>query len=258
MQEATTMGKDAQVKHRIAVMSAKGGVGKSVVTGVLAAALQRQGHRVGILDGNLWCPSIAQIFNLENETPMYTEEGFEPPLSKSGIKVISMNMSEDKSEPLVWHGPMISSALEQFYNQVLWGELDYLLIDVAPGMSDVPITVLKSFPLDGVIIVSTPQSTVTAIVKKCIDMVRQHQRRVIGVVENMAYFLTPTGKHNEPYGPSSSAELAALAGVTVLAQLPIDTNLTALCDEGRVEDYNTEASETLARNFLQAFDDLMR
>jgi Mrp family chromosome partitioning ATPase len=241
---------ERKIKRVIAVMSGKGGVGKSVLTSLLAVALQRQGLQVGVLDGDLTCPSIARMFGIEDQLPEYSD-GIEPLVSEAGIKITSMTMFvEDKSEPLVWRGPMVSSAFKQLYSEVEWGQLDYLLVDVPPGTSDVPMTVLQSLPIEGVIIVSSPQIIATTAVKKCIKMVHQLKGNIVGVVENMAYFRTPEGECYEVFGPSTADQLVATASAPLLARLPIDPKLTALCDAGRIEEYSGEAYGSLPVKFL--------
>jgi Mrp family chromosome partitioning ATPase len=235
----------------IAIMSGKGGVGKSLVTGLLAVALRRQGLRVGILDGDITGPSIARMFGTKGQPMKSASGGIDPLKSKGGIKVMSMNMFlEHESDPVVWRGPMVSSALKQFYSDVDWDDLDYLLVDLPPGTSDAPMTVLQSLPVDGIIIVSSPQMLATMIVKKCINMVRQLKGVIVGVVENMAYFQTPDGERYEIFGPSNGPELVEMTGSPLLAQLPIDPALATLCDAGRVEEYSSEAYELLAENFV--------
>src|SRR4030081_2420674 len=180
-------GADRKIKQVIAVMSGKGGVGKSLVTGLLAVSLRRQGLRVGILDGDITGPSIARMFGTKGQPMKSASGGIEPLTSRGGIKVMSMNMFlENESDPVVWRGPMVSSAIKQFYSDVDWGQLDYLLVDLPPGTSDAPMTVLQSLPVDGIIIVSSPQMLATMVVKKCINMVRQLKGIIVGVVENMA------------------------------------------------------------------------
>jgi Mrp family chromosome partitioning ATPase len=172
-------------------------------------------------------------------------------VSKNGVKVMSMNMFlENESDPVIWRGPMISSAIKQFYSEVDWGQLDYLLVDLPPGTSDAPMTVLQSLPVDGVIIVSSPQMLATMVVKKCIGMVRQLKGIIVGVVENMAYFQTPDGERYEIFGPSNGLDLINMTGAPLLSQLPIDPILTSLCDSGKVEEYRSEAYDTLAMNFI--------
>jgi hybrid cluster-associated redox disulfide protein len=246
-------GADRKIKQVIAVMSGKGGVGKSLVTGLLAVTLRRQGYRVGILDGDITGPSIAKMFGTRGVPAKSASGGIEPLVSRGGIKVMSMNMFlENESDPVVWRGPMISSAIKQFYSDVEWDQLDYLLVDLPPGTSDAPMTVLQSLPVDGIIIVSSPQMLATMVVKKCIGMVRSLKGIIIGVVENMAYFETPNGERYEIFGPSNGPELINMTGAPLLAQLPIDPQLATLCDAGRVEEYHAEAYETLAANFINS------
>src|SRR5712691_3928226 len=244
-------GAERRIKQVIAVMSGKGGVGKSLVTGLLAVSLRRQGLRVGILDGDITGPSIARMFGTRGQPAKSASGGIDPLTSKGGIKVMSMNMFlENESDPVVWRGPMISSAIKQFYSDVDWGQLDYLLVDLPPGTSDAPMTVLQSLPVDGIVIVSSPQMLATMVVMKCINMVRQLKGIIVGVVENMAYFQTPDGELYEIFGPSNGTELVNMTGAPLLAQLPIDSQLTALCDAGRVEEYHAEAYDLLAANFI--------
>src|SRR5260370_7992684 len=233
-------------------MSGKGGVGKSLVTSLLAISLREQGLHVGILDGDLACPTIAHMFGVEDQLPEYTD-GIGPLVSEGGIKITSMTMfSEDKNEPLVWRGVMVCSAFKQFYSEVAWGELDYLLVDVAPGTSDVPMTVLQSLPLDGVIIVSSPQLLTTAVVKKCIKMVYQFKVPILGVVENMAYFIAPGEEYCELFGPTNSPELASMAGAPLLARIPVDPELAILGDSGQIATYKAETGSPLATNSIQS------
>jgi hybrid cluster-associated redox disulfide protein len=243
---------DRKIKNVIAIMSGKGGVGKSLVTGLLAVSLRRQGLQVGILDGDITGPSIARMFGTKGQ-PGRAADGtsIEPLRSKGGIKVMSMNMFlEHESDPVVWRGPMISSAIKQFYSDVDWGQLDFLLVDLPPGTSDAPMTVMQSLPLDGVVIVSSPQMLATMIVMKCINMVRQLKGIIVGVVENMSYFETPNGERYEIFGPSNGTDLVGLTGAPLLGRLPIDSSLTSLCDSGRVEEYFSETYEELANNFI--------
>jgi hybrid cluster-associated redox disulfide protein len=244
-------GKDGSIKQVIAIMSGKGGVGKSLVTGLLAVSLRRQGMRVGVLDGDITGPSIARMFGTKGVPNKSASGGIEPLTSMGGIKVMSMNMFlEEESQPVVWRGPMISSAIKQFYSDVDWGRLDYLLVDLPPGTSDAPMTVLQSLPVDGIVIVSSPQLLATMVVKKCINMVQQLKGIIVGVVENMSYFDTPNGERYEIFGPSNGPELVDLTGAPLLAQLPIDPDLTSLCDAGRIEAYTGAAYELLAANFI--------
>jgi Mrp family chromosome partitioning ATPase len=252
-ENTATARKDGNIKHMVAVMSGKGGVGKSVVTSLLAIALQRQGLRVGILDGDLLGPSIVGMFGTEIELSMSDEGNILPLSSEHGVKIMSMSMFlESEADPTAWQGTMVASAFKQFYGEVEWDQLDYLLIDVPPGTSDVPMTILRSLPLDGVVIVSSPQGIATTVVKKCINMVHQFNVPIVGVVENMAYYMAPGGEYCEIFGPSNEAALVALAGAPLLGQLPLDPRLATLCDAGRIEEYRVEAYKTVAANFLDA------
>lgn len=242
---------DRKIKQVIAIMSGKGGVGKSLVTGLLAVSLRRQGQRVGILDGDITGPSIARMFGARGQPTKSASGGIEPLRSKGGIKVMSMNMFlEKESDPVVWRGPMISSAIKQFYSDVDWGQLDYLLVDLPPGTSDAPMTVMQALPLDGVVIVSSPQMLATMVVMKCVNMVQQLKGSIVGVVENMSYFETPDNERYEIFGPSNATELVSVTGAPLLGQMPIDSALTSLCDSGRVEEYYSDAYEALAANFV--------
>ena len=246
-------GKDGNIKHMVAIMSGKGGVGKSVVTGLLAIALQRQGLRVGILDGDLLGPSIVGMFGTEIELAMSDEGNILPLVSGSGVKMMSMSLFlENEVDPTVWQGTMVASAFKQFYGEVEWDSLDYLLIDVPPGTSDVPMTILRSLPLDGVVIVSSPQRIATTVVKKCINMVQQFNVPILGVVENMGYYMAPGGEYCEIFGPSNEAAIVDLAGAPLLGQLPLDPRLSTLCDAGHIEEYQAEAYVALTAKFLDA------
>jgi len=222
------------------------------VTGLLAVALQRQGLKVGVLDGDITGPSIAKEFGVRGQ-PRKTDAGIEPLRSVGGIKVMSMNMFlPDSTDPVVWRGPMVSSAIRQFYSDADWGNLDFLLVDLPPGTSDAPMTVMQSLPVDGVIIVSSPQMLATEIVVKCIKMVQTLKGRILGVVENMAYLTMPDGSRNEIFGPSNGGDLVYMTGAPLLAQIPIDPEIAMLCDGGKIEDYNSESFDTLAENFVKS------
>jgi hybrid cluster-associated redox disulfide protein len=245
-------GGDSKIRHIIAIMSGKGGVGKSLVTGLIAIALRRQGLKVGILDGDITGPSIAKEFGVRG-SPSKTADGIAPLVTVGGVKIVSMNMFlPDSTDPVVWRGPMISSAIKQFYSDVDWGKLDFLLVDLPPGTSDEAMTVMQSLPVDGVVIVSSPQMLATEIVIKCIKMVQTLKGKVMGLVENMAYLTMPDGSRNEIFGPSNGADLVALTGAPLLTQLPIDPEIAMLCDAGLLENYNSDSFDTLASNFTTA------
>jgi Mrp family chromosome partitioning ATPase len=224
------------VKRVIAVMSGKGGVGKSLVTGLLATALAQEGYQVGVLDADITGPSIPRIFGL-HEPLSGGPVGILPPRSLTGIKVMSFNLLlEREDQPVIWRGPLIGRAITQLWGDVMWGDLDYLLVDLPPGTADASLTTLQSLPVSGIVMVTMPQSLSTMIVRKAVHMAQHVGVPIVGVVENMAYFICPdTGKHYEIFGPSHADEVAELAGAPVFARLPINPLVTSLCDAGKVE-----------------------
>ena len=238
-----------QIEKIIAVMSGKGGVGKSLVAGLLATAFAREGKGVGILDADITGSSIPKMFGLDAR-PSGSETGILPILSKSGIEIMSMNLllpSED--EAVIWRGPLMSKAITQFWEEVLWGKPDYLVIDLPPGTGDAPLTVLQVIPISGVIDVFTPQELTEMIVKKAIKMAQKMNVRVLGVVENMSYLVLPdTGKKMEIFGRSKGEEMAKASGAPLLGQLPIDPELARLCDQGEIERYSSDAVSELFTN----------
>ncbi len=225
------------IKRVVAVMSGKGGVGKSLVTGLLATALRRAGYQVGILDADITGPSIPMLFGLHGPVES-GPVGLRPLESRTGVKVISMNfLLESEDRPVIWRGPLIGRAITQLWGDVMWGDLDYLLVDLPPGTSDASLTTMQSLPVDGIIMVTTPQSLASMIVRKAVHMAQAVNTLIIGVVENMAYFLCPdTGKQHFIFGPSHAREVSLAASAPLLAQLPIDPKVAALCDLGEVED----------------------
>jgi ATP-binding protein involved in chromosome partitioning len=225
-----------RVQRVVAVMSGKGGVGKSLVTGLLASALERAGYTVGVLDADVTGPSIPRLFNVQGP-PMGGPQGIEPILSRTGIKIMSINLlMEDEGQAVIWRGPLISGAIKQFWNDVHWGQLDYLLVDLPPGTSDAALTVMQNLPLDGILMVTTPQSLSAMIVRKAVQMAQAVNVPIIGVIENMAGFTAPdTGNHYDIFGPSHAGEVAAVAGAPVLARLPIDPDLASRSDIGAIE-----------------------
>jgi len=245
-----------QIQNIIAVMSGKGGVGKSLVAGLLAVAFARDGKEVGILDADITGPSIPKMFGL-NIHPSGSETGILPILSRSGIEVMSMNLllpSED--EAVIWRGPLMSKAITQFWEEVLWGNLDYLVVDLPPGTADAALTVLQTLPLAGVIDVFTPQELTGMIVKKAVKMARKLNVRVLGVIENMSYLLLPeTGKKLEVFGRSKGEEMAKACEAPLLGQLPIDPQLAKLCDEGNIERYNSDALSQIFANVGAALNE---
>lgn len=242
-----------EVKHIVAVMSGKGGVGKSLVTALLAIALKRQGKNVGILDADITGSSIPRMFGLIAR-PFGSETGLLPVVSESGIEIMSMNLLLPQEESaVVWRAPLLSKAITQFWTDVVWGKLDYLLIDLPPGTSDAPLTVMQSMPLSGVIIVSTPQGLVEMIVKKAVDMAQKMNKPILGIVENMSYFYVPELKKKyELFGESKAESLARAAQAPLLGQLPIDPELARLCDNGDIEHYSGESAASLGKALLDS------
>jgi Mrp family chromosome partitioning ATPase len=244
-----------QIEEIIAVMSGKGGVGKSLVASLLATSFAREGKSVGILDADITGPSIPKMFGL-NARPSGSETGILPVLSKSGIEIMSMNLllpSED--EAVIWRGPLMSKAITQFWEEVLWGKLDCLIIDLPPGTGDAPLTVLQAIPISGVIDVFTPQELTEMIVKKAVRMAQKMNVRVLGVVENMSYLVLPdTGKKLEVFGKSKGEEMAKASGAPLLGRLPIDPELARLCDAGEIERYSSDAVSELFANVVAALN----
>jgi hydrogenase maturation protease len=236
-----------EVGSVIAIMSGKGGVGKSLVAGLTAIALKRKGYSVGILDADITGPSIPKMFGLKGP-PNGSENGLLPVITEAGIEVMSINLLlpvEDHA--VIWRGPLIAGAITQFWEEVLWGKLDYLIVDLPPGTADAPLTVLQTLPISGIIIVTTPQDLTTMVVKKAVNMAQQMKKTIIGVVENMSYLYVPEiNKKIELFGKSRGEETAQAAGARFLGQIPIDTELAKLCDEGKIERYDSEIITNLS------------
>jgi hybrid cluster-associated redox disulfide protein len=253
-------------KAVVAVMSGKGGVGKSLTTALLAVGLRRAGKRVGILDADITGPSIPRLFGLRkplgiekdpNEAPNaggQTRPLFVPATTRSAIEVVSANLlTPDEETAMIWRGPIVSGVIRQFYEQTLWSDLDVLLIDLPPGTSDAPLTVLQSLSIDGVVLVTMPQKLATMIVRKAANLVHTMKKPIFGVIENMSYFVAPdTGVRYEVFGPSHADEVAAGAKAPVLARVPISPALMALADDGRVEEIDDPICDELAASLEAA------
>jgi Mrp family chromosome partitioning ATPase len=248
------------VSHVIAVMSGKGGVGKSLVAALLSIALARQGKEVGILDADITGPSIPKIFGLSGVRPSSSETGILPVLSKLGISIISINLLlEHEDDAVIWRGPIISKVIQQFWEDVLWGKLDYLIVDLPPGTADAPLTVMQTLPVSGVVIVFSPQELAAMVVKKAIRMAKQMNIPILGVVENMSYLTLPgSRKKLELFGKSRSQEMAEAAGAPLLAKIPVDPKLAQLCDQGKIERYNSKIFDSLSQNFIKALPTKMK
>ena len=231
------MNAQSNIKHVVGIVSGKGGVGKSFVTGALAVMLSKKGYKVGILDADITGPSIQKMFGLKNEVSG-NADGILPGISKGGIKIMSINMLlDDETTPVLWRGPVISGVVKQFWKDVVWGDIDYLLVDMPPGTGDVPMTVFQSLPIDGIIIVTSPQSLVNMIVKKAYNMAGTMRIRVLGVIENYSYFECPDcGRKVEIFGKSNIDSTADEMGLKVLGKLPIDPQYAGMGDEGRFDE----------------------
>lgn len=221
----------------VAVMSGKGGVGKSSLTALLAVMLARSGKKVGILDADVTGPSIPRLFGLPAGGLRGGPQGIMPAITPLGVRVVSTNLLvAEEDSAVVWRGPMISGAIQQFYNEVLWGKLDVLLVDLPPGTADAAITVIKNLPLSGVILVTSPQQLAGMVVHKAVNMLRSLEIPILGLVENYSYYRCPgDGSIHEVFGASHAEELAELTGIPLLARLPIDPTITTMCDEGKIE-----------------------
>src|ERR671930_899413 len=247
------MAEQKGIKHVIAVMSGKGGVGKSLVAGLLAVGLKRRGLRVGVLDGDITGPSIPRMFGVREKPPVAPDgKSLVPPRSRGGIPIMSMNLLlPEEGEAVIWRGPMVSGAIRQFFSDVQWGELDYLIVDLPPGTSDAPLTVMQALPISGVVLVTTPQALAAMVVSKAVKLVKQLGGDILGIVENMAYVRMPDGSANEVFGPSQGLKLVIASNAPLVAKLPIDPEIARLADAGLIESYESPESEELVVNFLE-------
>ena len=236
------MNAHSHVKKVIGVVSGKGGVGKSSVTSLLALAKQREGYKVAILDGDITGPSIGRIFGVENKQVLSNGKEFTPVESSQGIKIMSTNLLlESNDTPVIWRGPVLAGMIKQFWSDVMWGDVDYMFVDMPPGTGDVSLTVFQSLPLDGIIIVTSPQELVGMIVSKAVNMAKKMDVDIIGIVENMSYVKCPDcDKKIYMFGKSHSQEVADRYQLPLLGQLPIDSELTQLSDQGYVENYHSD------------------
>ncbi|OUP08046.1 Mrp/NBP35 family ATP-binding protein [Collinsella sp. An2] len=227
----------SEVKRVIAVLSGKGGVGKSFVTGALAVELSRRGNSVGILDADITGPSIPKMVGMSGRRASGLGKLLLPEVSSTGIKVMSSNLLlENETDPVLWRGPVIAGAIRQFWSDTSWGPLDYLLVDMPPGTGDVALTVFQSLPVDGIVVVTSPQDLVSMIVAKAVNMADKMNVPILGVIENMSYITCPDcGRKIEVFGTSKLDQVAEGYGVKVLGRLPIDPSLAAACDAGQIE-----------------------
>ena len=245
------------IQNIIAVMSGKGGVGKTYVTAMLAVELRRQGYEVGILDADITGPSMAKVFGLSGK-PFADNIGVVPKTTETGIKVISMNLLLDTPDtPVIWRGPIINGVIRQLFNDVNWGDLHYLLVDLPPGTGDAPLTVFQSLPVDAVVIVTTPQDLAMLIVKKSINMTKQLNIPITGLVENMSYMKCPHCSETIQMFQNSDIESSAKsANIDFLGKLPFDLEINKLADQGKIEKYSSPETENLVRKVRSRMVDL--
>lgn len=228
----------SSVKRVIGIISGKGGVGKSLVTASLARMMKEKGYNVGILDADITGPSIPKMYGI-HEMATGSEQGIFPCIAKDDTRIMSVNLLlEDEDAPVIWRGPIIAGVVKQFWTDVIWDDLDYLFVDMPPGTGDVPLTVFQSLPINGIIIVTSPQELVSMIVEKAVNMANMMNIPILGVVENMSYVECPDcGKKIAVFGESHIDEVAAEKGLKVLAKLPIDPETASLVDAGKIEDF---------------------
>lgn len=240
------------IGHAIAVLSGKGGVGKSTVSALLAVALRRQGLKVGILDADITGPSIPKMLLTNSDHPTGSPMGIVPVETESGIKVMSINLLlSDPNQAVIWRGPLISGTIKQFYNDVYWGDLDYLIVDLPPGTSDASLTVLQSIPLNGIVMVTTPQSLAGMVVRKAAAMARQLAIPLIGVIENMSYIECPDcGKQIALFGESNVSDLTASVGAPLLGRLPLNPAIALLADSGQLDGYASGRFDPIVERLL--------
>lgn len=237
----------SHVRKIIGVVSGKGGVGKSLVTGLMAVSAQRKGLRAGVLDADITGPSVPKMFGITGSA-YGSEAGILPRYTDKGTAIMSVNLLlEEPGEPVIWRGPVIAGVVKQFWTDVAWGDLDVLFVDMPPGTGDVPLTVFQSFPVDGIVIVTSPQDLVSMIVEKAVRMAEKMDIPVLGVVENMSYFVCPTcGSRHALFGESKVRSIAALHRIPRTAQLPIDPAIAGLCDAGAIENMPQEILDEVA------------
>lgn len=245
--------KKSKIKKVIGVVSGKGGVGKSLTTSLLAAYAHKNGLSVGIMDADITGPSIPHMFGV-TERATGGEEGINTVLSPSGIQMMSMNLLlDDETSPVIWRGMVISGTVMQFWTDVIWQDLDLLFIDMPPGTGDVPLTVFQSIPVSGIVIVTTPQDLVKMVVEKAVNMAKIMNIPVLGLVENMSYLSCPDcGKRIDVFGESKAKYIAAEYKIPAVARIPLDANISKLADNGRIEDYETDALKEIFESIEKA------
>ncbi|MGX6978652.1 P-loop NTPase [Vagococcus elongatus] len=247
----------SSIKKVIGIVSGKGGVGKSLVTSMLAVTMRRMGYDIGILDADITGPSIPKAFGI-TERAKGSEFGLFPVRTKTGIDTMSVNLLlEDPSDPVVWRGPIIAGRVKQFWTDVIWSGVDFLFIDMPPGTGDVPLTVFQSIPVDGIIVVTSPQELVSMIVSKAVKMAEMMDVPILGLVENMSYFTCPdNGKDYQIFGESHIEEIAEKHQLDVLAKLPIDPKISAACDQGMIELFEGDWLESVGEILKEMIEEM--
>lgn len=245
----------SRVKKVIAVVSGKGGVGKSLVTSLLAVAMNKKGYHTAVLDADITGPSIPKAFGIKQKA-VGNELGILPVESKSGIDIISVNLLlENDTDPVLWRGPIIAGVVKQFWSEVIWEDVDFMFIDMPPGTGDVPLTVFQSIPVDGIVVVTSPQELVSMIVDKALKMAERMNIPILGLVENMSYFKCPdNNKEYKIFGDSHIESIAAEHNLQVLARIPIDPKIANACDRGAIEDYEGDCLEKLSLILSEMID----
>lgn len=248
----------SSIKKVIGIVSGKGGVGKSSITSMLAVTMRRMGYNVAVLDADVTGPSIPKAFGIR-EKAEGSELGLYPSKSKTGIDIMSINLLlENDTDPVVWRGPILGNTVKQFWTDVIWGDKDFMFIDMPPGTGDVPLTVFQSIPVDGIIIVTSPQELVSMIVSKAVKMAEMMDIPVLGLVENMSYFKCPdNGKDYKIFGESHIDEIAEKHNLKVLAKLPIDPRISTACDRGMIELFEGDWFEPISKILEKMEDEVL-
>lgn len=239
----------SNIKKVIAVVSGKGGVGKSLVTSMLAVLFSRKGYKTAVLDADITGPSMPKVFGIDDKA-FGTKEGILPAKTKGGISLMSVNLLlEDTDSPVIWRGPVISGTVSQFWTDVVWGDIDYMFIDMPPGTGDVPLTVFQSIPVDGIVVVTSPQDLVSMIVAKAVKMAKLMNVPILGVVENYSYMKCPCCDTKVfPFGQGRAEEYTQKYSLKLLAKLPIDSALAKLCDDGNIESMESDILDSAAKS----------
>ncbi len=250
------MNPHSNVKNVIAVISGKGGVGKSLVTALMACRLHKNDKTAAILDADITGPSIPKVFGLDDARAEGSDAGILPQISRNGIELMSVNLLlEDTGAPVIWRGPVIAGVVKQFWSEVCWGDVDYMFVDMPPGTGDVPLTVFQSLPVKGIILVTSPQELVGMIVEKAVRMAEMMNIPVLGIVENMSYYVCPDcGKRHSIFGESHLEEIAARHGIANIARLPIDPSIAAACDAGAIETLEVSWLDDFADTLSKSLD----